>query len=315
MELVKTGGIKGKKTAKKSKEWGQQTTKEDLLRAFEFEVSQALKSYFNDRFGRRQAYHFQRDYTDYIDKIDLQMFSQKIFGTPRQKLKVAIYNILVNELKVILHIVAADVIVEFLFKPTTWDVGILEKYGGGLRMKFPKWNGNEKIDMEYSLIASGPPVKILQAKADFIYKDTISAIISTESRISKNDVCVTLSLPPPVNESQPHGLVIFVKMKDEREDNKHWSNLGTIVVPDNDSVCRIEYHVQSLYELWKKKVSKGGLPLLLQQQENSMMMKLMMNSGAIHTLKLLIILLKVKLILRLRMQISKKVAVLEGMGN
>jgi hypothetical protein len=80
MELDKIGGIKGKKKAKKSKEWGQQVTTENLLKAFEFEVSQALKSNFNDRFGRRQAYHFQRDYTEYIDKIDLQMCSQKIFG-------------------------------------------------------------------------------------------------------------------------------------------------------------------------------------------------------------------------------------------
>jgi hypothetical protein len=146
-------------------------------------------------------------------------------------LKLVIIHILINELKTVIHEVTVDLINDFLFKNEKNNVVMLEKVSGSLQMKIPRWNTG-------------------------VDEDTLSAIIAIESRITKEDVCIILSLPPPVDKSKPHGLLLLIRMQDERAKNPQWRNIGTVTVPNDESIMKIEDYVKSLHCLWKHKYVK-----------------------------------------------------------
>jgi hypothetical protein len=237
-----------------SKKWGN--TKEKLLLAFKFEISQVLKSYFTEDSSQRKLVHkFQRDYTEYLNKDDLSIYAQKKFGSPKQKRHLSILSILMNELKTVIPDVTANIITDFLFRKTRNDVGILKFFNGSLQIKIPKFEDMKipTIEDMHSFLSDDTPWDFQRASEEYLRKDLLPAIIATEIRVDKYTVCTILSLPQTVNKLEPHGLVLSIRKQDGSKDYPQWSNFGTIAVPIDESVCEIESHVTSLYELWKKK--------------------------------------------------------------
>jgi len=226
------------KPGKVSKKWGN--NKRNLLLAFKFEISQMCKSLFTDS-SNAIVHKFQRDYTEYLNQDDLSNYAQKKFGFPQQKLKLLIINILIYELKTVVHEVTADLINDFLFKKEKHDNVMLEKISGGLQMRIPTRNWEDK-------------------------RDILSAIIDIESRVTKEEVCKILSLPPPIDRFNPHDLLLSIRMQNDSMNNNEWKTIGTVTVPNDESICEIESHVTALHCLWKEKYGK---PPVIAPTENN----------------------------------------------
>jgi hypothetical protein len=96
--------------------------------------------------------------------------------------------------------------------------------------------------------------------------DILSAIIEIESRVTKENVCKILSLPPPIDRFNPHDLLLSIRMQDDSTNNNLWKTIGTVTVPNDESICEIESHVTALHCLWKEK--HGKPPVIAPTEDN-----------------------------------------------
>jgi len=197
-----------------------------LLLAFDYEVSQVLKGWYLDhQFIFKKIYSFSRDYSKYFSISALSCRSKEMFASPEQKVKSLVFRIL-RRLPKKIH----PIILDFLPEATRSailcskaDIGILRRTKQGqLQMRIPKY---------------GDPYKNQYLSKSDGSEFMIDKLVAAEEKISKPAFCSILGLPPPVDPSKPHTMVLLLKTKNTQFHrftvSESWLTVGTMEVPSD----------------------------------------------------------------------------------
>ena len=266
--------------------WQPRADEATLLRAFRWEVAQALKLAFTsvDEFNKQNKITFLRNYAEHIPLHKLWNAIVNEFAPPLQQTLALIPRVLGSRLphelveRVLSHLPGVS---ELGSLPdarrscATHFFSQLEVKGGKLMVTLPKdkeWS-SKKEDIRVSRLMAQPWVQRQAWWDEYAFKwclkrrsrlvgrsgplpqlpDCLAArIVAIESEVTPVAVATTLGLPcPPADPvTERHSLELMIKLitRSDYRDSRSSRAIATMVVPDDASVAELDGWLSQLDE-------------------------------------------------------------------
>ena len=246
--------------------------RERILDAFDFEVSQCLKTFYTNwsfKSFQTPIYVFKRDYTQLFDINELSVRAKETFASPFQRVRSLASQVFSRFPLYMRHIfwqyllgteqtsllsldgsninkvkkTAVGAITKQIksINKSVADVGILFKEDRKLQMVIPDYNVELKSKYGSSSLARSWHKSFLHgdpSSSGNVLRESIDRI-EAKNKYSITYVCESLSLQLPLSNNCPHSLVLQVQRLSNA--GKSISNVGIIVVPNDADVNYLIY--------------------------------------------------------------------------
>ena len=271
---------------RRAADWQPRADEATLLRAFRWEVAQALKLAFTsvDEFNKQNKITFLRNYSEHVPLHKLWNAIVNEFAPPLQQKLALVPRVLGSRLPPEL----VDRVLRFL--PGVSELGSLpdarrscathffsqlEVKGGKLMVTLPKDNdwSSKKEDTRVSRLMAQPWVQRQAWWDQYAYKWCLerrsrlvgrsgplprlpyclaARIVAIESEVTPVGVATTLGLPcPPADPvRERHSLELMIKLitRSDYRDSRSSRAIATMVVPDDASVAELDGWLSQLDE-------------------------------------------------------------------
>ena len=263
--------------------------KERILDAFDFEVSQCLKTFYTNRSlmaSQSSVYVFKRDYTQLFDIIELSVRAKETFASPFQRIRSLATQIFSRFPQFMRHIFwqyllgpeeTSKLGLDHAKQPKTnrdgsirkqpaymrftdkhlADVGILFKEGKEFQMVIPNYRmevqskeGPHYLNPSwYNSFLHGGP-----DAGDYVLWKIINNV-EAKNNNSIAHVCESLSLQLPLSNKDPHSLVI--RVQELSQAGKSLKNIGIIVLPSDANIDYLIHHcgvtfIEDFEQIWRE---------------------------------------------------------------